>query len=98
VTSNLNPDVPAKYNHPLIIKLLSMRPPRRNFTYSGRSVDFVGSVGSVGSTVDPVSSVVVDGGVPVVQLSSSPIDLKQKCNRDISLIYLNSRFESNQIS
>jgi hypothetical protein len=79
LTSDLNPDVPAKYNHPLIIKLLSMCPPRRNFTYSGRSVDFVGSVGSVGSTVDPVSSVVVGGGVVVVQfthLLSSPIDLK----------------------
>jgi hypothetical protein len=67
------------------------------FTYCSRSVNFVGSVGSVGSTVYPVSSVVVGGGVAVVQFShllSSPIDLKLTGNRDISLIYLNSRFES----
>jgi hypothetical protein len=99
-TIDLNPDVPAKYNHPLILFIngfLSVEV----FTYSGCSVDFVGSVGSVGSTVDPVSSVMVGGGVAVVQfshLSSPPIDLKQKGNRDISLIYFNSRFESNHIS
>jgi hypothetical protein len=67
----------------------------------GRSVDFVGSVGLVGSAVDPVSSIVVGGGVTVVQLShmlSSPIALKLKGNRDIPLIDFNSRFESNHIS
>jgi hypothetical protein len=71
------------------------------FTYCGRSVDFVGSVGLVGSAVDPVSSIVVGGGVTVVQLShmlSSPIALKLKGNRDIPLIDFNSRFESNHIS
>jgi hypothetical protein len=92
-TIDLNPDVPAKYNHPLIMFIngfLSVAV----FTYSGCSVDFVGSV-------SPVSSVMVGGGVAVVQfshLSSPPIDLKQKGNRDISLIYFNSRFESNHIS
>jgi hypothetical protein len=92
-TIDLNPDVPAKYNHPLIMFIngfLSVEV----FTYSGCSVDFVRSV-------SPVSSVMVGGGVAVVQfshLSSPPIDLKQKGNRDISLIYFNSRFESNHIS
>jgi hypothetical protein len=92
-TIDLNPDVPAKYNHPLIMFIngfLSVAV----FTYSGCSVDFVGSV-------SPVSSVMVGGGVAVVQfshLSSSPMDLKHKGNRDISLIYFNSRFESNHIS
>jgi hypothetical protein len=71
------------------------------FTYCGRSVDFVGSVGLVGPTVDSGCSVVVGGGVTVVQLShilSSPIALKLKGNRDIPLIRFNSRFKSNHIS
>jgi hypothetical protein len=66
------------------------------FTYCGR---LVGSVGSVGSRVDPVSSVMEGGGVIIVvqfsHLPSSPIDLKLKGNRDISLTYFNSQFESN---
>jgi type 1 fimbria pilin len=69
------------------------------FTYCGRSVDFVGSFS--GPTVDPGCSVVVGGGVTVVQLShiiSSPIALKLKGNRDIPLIRFNSRFKSNHIS
>jgi hypothetical protein len=100
LTSDLNPDVPAKYNHPLII-FINRFFQVAVFTYCGRSVDFVGSVGLVEPTVDPGCSVVVGGGVTVVQLShmlSSPIALKLKGNRDIPLIRFNSRFESNHIS